>query len=281
MTGLLFGTAGAPLSARSLSSIDGIMRVAELGLGCMELEFVQRVSMGDAGARLVAETASRTGVKLSAHAPYYINLNAREPEKVRASQGRLLQTARISAVCGARSVVFHPAFYLGDPPQKTYQTTRKYLKEVLDQLAKEGNRVWIRPELTGKPSVFGSLDEILDLSAELDGVAPCIDFAHCHARTGEFNSYQEFSSVLSQIEKRLGRAALDDMHIHVSGIAYGRKGEIKHLKLEESDLQYAELLKALGDHKVGGLLICESPPQYLEEDTLLLQKTYNSLLKPS
>jgi len=170
MAQLLFGTAGTPLSAKSLSSIDGIIRVAELGLDCMELEFVRGVKMGDAAARLVAETASRTGIKLSAHAPYYINLNAREPEKIRASQGRLLQTARIAALCGASSVVFHPAFYLGDPPEKTYQTTKKYLKEVLDQLKKERNRVLIRPELMGKPSQFGSLDEILDLSAELDGV---------------------------------------------------------------------------------------------------------------
>jgi deoxyribonuclease-4 len=67
------------------------------------------------------------------------------------------------------------------------------------------------------------------------------------------------------------------MHIHVSGIAYGPKGEIKHLNLKESDLQYAELLQALKDYEVQGLLICESPN--VEEDALLLQSTYNALLK--
>ena len=281
MASLLFGTAGTLLSAKSSSSIDGIIRVAELGLGCMELEFVQRVSMGEAGARLVAEIAVREGIKLSAHAPYYMNLNAREPEKVKASQVRLLHTARIAALCGARSVVFHPAFYLGDPPEKTYDMVKKYLAEVLDQLRKEGNRVRIRPELMGKPSQFGNLKEILDLSAELDGVAPCIDFAHYHARTGEFNSNQEFASVLAQIEKCLGRSALDDMHIHLSGIAYGKKGELKHLKLDESDFQYVELLKALRDYDVKGILICESPREHMEEDALLLQTTCNNLRKPS
>ena len=119
MVELLFGTGGTPHSAETRTTIDGIKRIAELGLSCMELEFVQGVRIGEAGARLVAETAARRGIKLSAHAPYFINLNAHEPEKIRASQGRLLQTARIAAICGAESVVFHAAFYLGDPLEKT------------------------------------------------------------------------------------------------------------------------------------------------------------------
>jgi len=110
MSELLFGTAGTPHSAESPSSVDGIKHVAELGLGCMELEFVRQAKMSEATAHLVAETAASTGIKLSAHAPYYINLNAREPDKVQASQYRLLQTARIASWCGATSVVFHTAF---------------------------------------------------------------------------------------------------------------------------------------------------------------------------
>jgi len=277
MAGLLFGTGGIPLSAKTKSTVSGIERVAELGLGCMEIEFVQGVRMGEAGAGQVAETATRLGVKLSAHAPYFINLNAREPEKIRASQDRILQTARIASLCGANTIVFHAAYYLGDPPQKTYSTVRRHLGEVMNQLRRENNQVWVRPEILGKPSQFGSLDEVFDLCTELEGVAPCIDFAHWHARTGGFNSYPEFASILQQVKERLGKAALDDMHIHVSGIDYGKKGEIKHLNLKESDLQYVELLQALKDYDAKGIVICESPN--LEEDALLLQATYNTLLK--
>lgn len=275
MAGLLFGTGGTPHSARTASTIDGIERSVELGLGCMEIEFVQGVRMGEAGARLVAEAAVREGVKLSAHAPYFINFNAHEPEKIRASQDRLLQTARIGSICGAENIIFHPAFYLGDPPEQAYDTVKKYLKEATEQLKRENNQVWIRPEIMGRVSQFGTLDELLSLSTELERVAPCIDFTHWHARTGTFNSYQEFTSILLQIKERLGRAALDNMHIHVSGIAYNKKGEIKHLNLKESDFQYTELVKALKDYDVKGLVICESPN--LEEDALLLQATYNTL----
>jgi len=276
MAGLLFGTAGIPHSARSKITIDGIERIAELGLGCMEIEFVQGVKMGEAGARLVADTATKKGVKLSAHAPYFINFNAHEPEKIRASQDRVLQTARIAALCGAESVTFHAAFYLGDPPEKAYSTVKKYLAEMLNQLKRENNRVWIRPEVAGKLSQFGSLEEILNLSTEIEGLAPCIDFAHWHARNGRFNSYPEFTSILLQVKERMGGAALDDMHIHVSGIAYSKKGEIKHLNLKESDFQYTELLKALNDYDASGIVICESPN--LEEDALLLQATYKEIV---
>ena len=275
MEKLLFGTAGAPHSSRTASTIDGIKRIAELGLGCLEIEFVRGVKMGEAGARLVAKTAQSEGVKLSAHAPYFINLNAREPEKITASQERILQTARIGAFCGAESIIFHAAYYLGDPPEKTYQTVKEKLAEVMNQLKKENNRVWVRPEVMGKPSQFGTIEEILNLCTELEGVGIGMDFAHWHARSGESNSYLEFASILEQIKQELGDEALDNMHIHVSGIAYGKKGEIKHLNLKESDLQYIELLRALKDYEVKGIAICESPN--LEGDALLLQETYNNL----
>jgi len=275
MQKLLFGTGGTPHSSKTQSTIDGIRRVAELGLGCMEMEFVRGVRMGEAGARLVAETARSEGVRLSAHAPYYINLNAREPDKIIASQERILQTARIGAICGADSIIFHAAYYLGDPPQKTYATVKKYLAEVMNQLKRENNGIWVRPEVMGKPTQFGTIDEILNLCTELEGVGIGMDFAHWHARSGGFNSYPEFTSVLEQIKQRLGDQALNNMHIHVSGIAYGKKGETKHRDLKESDFNYVELLRALKDFDAKGLLICESPS--LEGDALLMQETYNSL----
>ena len=100
------------------------------------------------------------------------------------------------------------------------------------------------------------------------------DFAHLHARTGTKNSYREFMAILDKVEAKLGRQALDNMHMHVSGIGYGKSGETKHLTFEEADFQYQELLQALRDRDVQGTMICESPT--LEEDALLLQQTYRT-----
>ena len=274
--GLLFGTGGVPLSAESGSTEAGIERIAELGLGCMEVEFVQGVKMSSEVAVSVGELAARKKIVLTAHGPYAINLNAVEPQKVHMSKERILQTARTAALLGARSITFHAAFYLRDTPAETYAMVKKQLQQVVNILQKEGNKVTISPEVSGKLSQFGSLEEILKLSSEIEGVLPCIDFSHWHARTGKANSYQEFSDILDRVERKLGRRALDNMHIHLSGIAYGKKGEIKHLMLPDSDLRYAELLKALKERRAKGVVICESAP-YLEQDALLLQQTYRRL----
>ena len=275
--GLLFGTGGVPLSAESRSTEAGIERIAELGLGCMEVEFVQGVKMSPEIAASVGELAARKKVVLTAHGPYFINLNSVEPQKVHMSKERILQTARIAALFGARSITFHAAFYLKSTPAETYAVVKKRLQEVMNTLQKEGNKVMISPEVTGRPSQFGTLEELLNLSSEIEGVALCIDFSHWHARTGKANSYQEFSDILDRVEKKLGRRGLDNMHIHLSGIAYGNKGEIKHLMLPESDLQYGQLLKALKEQRAKGVVICESVP-YLEQDALLLQETYRELV---
>jgi len=273
---LLFGTGGVPVSAKSRSTEAGIEHIAELGLGCMEVEFVQGVKMSPNVAASVGELAARKKVVLTAHGPYFVNLNAVEPQKVHMSKERILQTARIAALLGVKSITFHAAFYLKNTPAETYTTVKRHLEEIVNILRNEDNKVTISPEVTGKPSQFGTLEEILQLSSEIEGVAPCLDFSHWHARTGKANSYQEFLNILDQIEGKLGRQALDNMHIHLSGIAYGNKGEIKHLMLPDSDFKYVELLKALKERKAKGVVISESMP-YLEKDALLLQQTYRAL----
>lgn len=274
MARLLFGTAGKPYSTPGESTMSAVERIAELGLGCMEIEFVKGVQMKENVAVEVAKTASQHNIKLSAHAPYYINLNAKEPEKIIASKERILHSARIASICGAQSVVIHTAFFMGDPIETAYPKIMQNLKDTLEMIEQEGIEITIRPEVMGKGSQFGTVDEVIRLCSELDGTAPCVDFAHNHALKGDMNTYKEFADVLSRIESGLGRSILDDIHIHCSGIKYGPKGELKHLKLDESDFNYRELLHALKDYNVKGLLICESPN--LEDDALLMQEYYDN-----
>ena len=272
--GLLFGTAGVPFSSDDDSTLAGLERIKALGLDCQEIEFVQGVKMGLDTARKVRERAAALGVRLSVHAPYHINLNSEDPGKRLASQERLLRTARVGDACGATSAVFHAAFYGKDPAEKTTEAVRAGLKTVLSVLRGERLKIALRIETMGKRSQFGSLDEVLSLCREVDGLQPCLDFSHLHAREGKVNSYTEFERVLGKVARKLGPRALKNVHIHIAGIHYGDKGEIKHLNLEETDFRYDEWLQALRDLGVEGMVICESPN--LEADAVMLKRLYQA-----
>ena len=270
MVGLFFGTAGTPVSSNGADSLSGIKRVHELGLGCMELEFVRGVKMGEETARKVGMLAKNLDIKLSVHAPYYINLNG-TAETVLKSRERILKSARIGHISGAKSVVVHAGFIQKDPRPAAYEKIKKELTGIRTQLNNEGMDIAIRIETMGRSSQFGNLDEVLGIT-EVAGVLPCIDFSHLHAATGKNNSREEFADILKNIENKLGREGLDNMHIHVSGIEYSPKGEIKHLEFEASDFNYKELAYVFSEFNIKGIVISESPN--LEIDALNLKKEY-------
>ncbi|NLI93264.1 MAG: TIM barrel protein [Peptococcaceae bacterium] len=274
---LKFGTAGVPLSAKEGSTEAGVRRVRELGLDAMEVEFVHGVRMREEKAFLVRKVAEETQVSLSCHAPYYINLNSNEEEKVIASKTRIVQTAQIAECLGAGSIVFHPAFYSENSSDAVLKKVVKELSDVREELDQKGNKVILRPETTGKPTQFGDLEETIQISKEILGVLPCIDFSHLHARSnGLYNSYDEFCSILDKAAEGLGQVWVENAHFHISGIEYGPKGEKKHLILQEADFKAEQLIKAIISFGISGTVICESPN--LEGDTLTLQKIYQGLI---
>lgn len=271
----LFGPAGVPRSSPKPDIVSGIRRVAELGLGVMEMEFVRGVRMSKELVSRARDAARECNVKLTAHGPYWINLNAKERRKLTNSYRYIEDTARAAHAAGAESITFHAASHMGDPPETALARTEQELRRVVDKIHEERIKVDIRPELAGKLAQVGSLDEILRLAKNIKGVRPCIDFAHNHARTGKDNTYEEFVGILERTAAKLGKESLRHMHIHVSGIEYGPRGEKRHLNLKDSDFNYRELLRALKNMDCTGFVICESPN--LEEDALLLKRCYRRL----
>ncbi|MCP2520408.1 TIM barrel protein [Candidatus Aminicenantes bacterium AC-335-B20] len=268
---IFFGTAGIPRSTKESSTEAGIDRINELGLDSLEIEFVRGVKMSADTAFAVKKRAKEKNIRLSVHAPYFINLNSQEEGKRLASQERILRSARIGHLCGAESVIFHPGFY-GRNPEEAYLKIKKSLQEIRSILKSENNPIILRPETMGKKTQFGSLTEIINLCLEIENVQPCIDFSHLHARDGRWNSYEEFYKIIRKIERSLGKDAIKNVHIHISGIDYTEKGEKVHLNLKESDFRYDEWIQVLKDCSVEGIVICESPN--LELDALMLKRLY-------
>ncbi|MBI4181998.1 MAG: TIM barrel protein [Candidatus Aenigmarchaeota archaeon] len=273
MDKLRFGTAGIPLGTQPRNTVAGVRFVRQLGLDAMELEFVQSVHISAVKAPLVRAAAREADVLLTCHAPYYINLNARDPATRQASVDRLVNSARALAACGGWSACFHAGFYLGMEHALVYQQVKEALQLALETLRAEGLEIWLRPEIGGKTTSWGSLEEILRISQELDGVLPCIDWAHLHARSlGKHHSYEAFCGTLEAMEKALGKEALQNLHCHVEGIEIGPTGERSHKNLADADLHEGELIRAFRDFGCRGAIICESPN--IEADALHLQRLY-------
>lgn len=272
---LNFLTAGMPRATKG-SYKEAFEIIKSMELDGMELEFVHGVKMSDATRTLVNEIRSNENFILTAHCPFYINLNAQEEEKVLASVNRIIETARAAQDVGAFSITYHAAYYMGGDKETVYAQVKKCNDLINTALANEGIEVWVRPETTGKATQWGDLDEVIRLSKEFDMVLPCIDFSHLHARSaGEYNTYDEFSMIFEKIGNELGDNALKAFHGHLAGIQYTAKGERCHLNLEESDMNYKDLLRAFKAFDVRGALTCESPN--IEIDTKILKEYYYSL----
>lgn len=246
----------------------------EMNLDGMELEFVHGVRMSDDNRIFVKEMAKN--FVITAHGPFYINLNSKEEEKIEASVQRIIDTAAVAAQAGAFSITYHAAFYMGRDKETVFEQVKTQTKRIIDILENEKIKVWVRPETTGKATQWGDIDEIINLSKEFEQVLPCVDFSHLHARSaGEYNTYDEFSKVIEKMGNNIGQYALENFHGHLAGIEYTAKGEKQHLNLENSDMNYKDLIKVMKEFGVKGALVCESPN--IEDDCKLLKNYYESL----
>ena len=178
-------------------------------------------------------------------------------------------------IAGVSSVCVHAAFNMKMPPQKVYDNVATAVETILKSKRKLFPNVNLGLETMGKASQWGTLEEVLKISKQFDQY-PVIDPAHLHARyNGAVNSAKEWHDMFDLYEKYLGKKSLAYMHMHYSGIEYTAAGERRHLPLKKSDANWKEFLQVLKERKIGGVVVCESP--LLEEDTILLKKSYLSL----
>jgi deoxyribonuclease-4 len=227
----------------------------------------------EATCALIKSAGEEHGVALSVHAPYFINLNANVDEWPK-SRKRLMDAAHYGYLAGATDIIFHPGSYFLNDPLEVLKVAIPRLQGCVDELKQNGDKVTIRPETMGKSAMLGSFEDAVAMSTAMDMVLPCLDFAHLHARPGNgtMNTYDEWSKLLEVYGRELGEKALKRLHIHLSGIEYGPKGEKNHLTLADADLDMKALFKALKEFGCAGRILCESP--IMEEDALKMKKAW-------
>ncbi len=260
MVMIKFGPAGLGPVKEAISNLKEYYR---LGLKACEISFTYGPYIKDKKeAQEIGRVAKRLGIELTIHAPYYINLNSKEKEKIEASKKRILKCCEVGNLLGVKRVIFHPGFYSGMESSEATRNIIKGIVEIQDIVKKNKWKIELCPEVMGKKNVFGSIDEISKL-VEKTGCGFCIDFAHILAR---YDSYM-FNEVMGAFPQK-------NWHCHFSGIDYGEKGEKNH-KL----VPLGEWKKILGfikklDVRKNVVIICESPSPV--NDSLIGKKLFEN-----
>jgi deoxyribonuclease-4 len=270
---IFFGVAGIPSSVKGKGSIEGVREVARLGLDAMEVEFVRGARMGVEKAEKLGDVARRLGIRLSVHAPYFVNICSRKPDVVEKSRKWLLDCARAGFHFGASVIVFHPCIRTAEEvvTEKVQHIVEDNCTDVVEQMKKEGIFVPLGLETSGRHFQFGTIEQIRRVNYQVPGTTIVVDFAHLHAYGGGcLNSPEAFGEVLDSLDGK-------SVHAHFEGIKYNEHGEKEHMPVEVNEPDFNHLASALLDRDIEVTLICESP--LLELDTLRLKKVWNSCRK--
>ena len=238
------GPAGVPGSAAKSDTISGIVRVAN--------------DLADE----VGKKAKDLGIKLSVHAPYYINLC--NPEKVKASQKRILDSCERAHHMGAKVVVFHPGFYGELEKEEALSRVTAACREMSDALSSNGWDVKLGLETTGKMSQFGTVDEILSVCKEAKSCVPVLDWAHLHAK---YQGNADFKRLLTKVTS----AGYLNIHTHFSNIEFGEKGEKRHLTIEHKQPDFKDVARIILDSDLEEITIISESPA-LEKDAMVMKK---------
>ena len=271
MSKIKFGPTGVGSVKDIISNLE---KFTEMGFEAAEVLFTYGAYIKNKEDGLkIGEAVKRLGIFLSIHAPYYVNLNSKEPEKIESSKKRILDCCKVANWIGAKRVVFHPGFYGSTSLNSKELDVRlqvseaasvkivEGIKEMQKVIKKEKWDVELCPEVMGKVNVFGSIEEIGNLVKET-GCGACIDIAHVLARYGKY----EFEEIAETFKMK-------KWHVHFSGIEYGEKGEKKHLVTPSGE--WKKVLGFMSKLEKDVVIICESPKSV--EDSLNGMKINASL----
>jgi len=221
MSVIKFGPAGIGPVKEAVSNLNEFHK---LGIQAVEISFTYGPYIKEKkDAEEIGKVAKKFGIFLSIHAPYYINLNSKDEDKIESSKKRILKCCEVGSWLGAKRVIFHPGFYSKMKSSEAGIKIKEGIIEMQNTIKKNKWDIELCPEVMGKVNVFGSIDEISDL-VKTTGCGACIDIAHVLARYGKY-----------EFEKITDAFKMKKWHVHFSGIEFGDKGEKKHLIVPTED----------------------------------------------
>ena len=198
---LRFGPAGVPLSCKGRTIVEGMDDITALGLETMEIQTVRTVTPQHFNEYWQAGILSwKSDFEMNMHGPYYADLlgDRRSRQRTLMKMETSLQAAK---VINARHITYHVGPY-GE--RKAGRETNEHLANILEGVVERCRELWgneedeidyaafpwvlennptlIGVETSGQQSLWGTLDEVLEVVNHVEGTVPVLNMAHIHAR---------------------------------------------------------------------------------------------------
>ncbi len=251
--------------------------LSSMGLNAYEYQCNKGIHLKDETALLIGEKCREFNIKLSIHAPYYINLSSTEEKKRENSIQYIINTLKIAKIMGADRIVAHPGYVSGVSRQVAIELALDTMLETLKRAEEQDLLdVTICPEVLGKNNQLGTLEEVIVLCSLDERLIPCVDFAHVHSLTqGGMKTKEDFINVFKLVEKHLGNERMKKAHIHFSRVEYGKGGEKKHWSYKDTQYgpDFNPLAQAIIELDMEPVIICESRGT-MAEDAVTLKNIY-------
>ncbi|MCD6276494.1 MAG: TIM barrel protein [Thermoplasmata archaeon] len=221
---------------------------------------------------VLKDLAKELDVQLTLHTPYYMDLIS-NGELTENSLNYIVWGGILANEVGAKYIVNHIGLYGSlskSQAMKNVVENVKYLKKRFKELKLKPKLGF---EVSGKQSVFGSLEEILQLCKKVKGILPIINFAHIHARTnGSLKEPKDFQEIFEKIASFWK----DEYYVHFAGVFYENGNETMIAPIKRGDLKFEHLAHTILENEYNITVISSSP--LLEHDALYMRTIMERIL---
>lgn len=279
-----FGTAGNPEQFYTdglKASVDMPKWLLEQGLNAYEYSAGRGVKLKEETAQKIGAKALEYGIKLSVHAPYYINLATFDSEQMEKNVNYFITTVQAAQYMGADRVVFHAGGQGKNERKIAVEQVKKRLAQVLERLVKlDYTTVKLLPETMGKKGQIGTLEEVIDFCKLSPLLEPTVDFGHLHAvAEGAYMTKDEYLRAFDMIGAGLGKDVLQTLHVHFSKIEYTKAGEKKHWTFaDDFGPPFEPFIEAVVDYGLTPRVISESAGTQ-DKDAFVMKEYYEKCCK--
>lgn len=221
----------------------------------------------------VGDIARRLDVDVSIHAPNYIDLSTDSPLAENCLNS-IRHAALIENAIGGDMVVTNLGLYSDlDDIESAEGCIYDNVAALMDWWNDVGLKPKLGVEITGQQEVFGSLDQVLDICDQIDGLVPVINWPHYHSRTGgALLETEDFQYVIDQVAPYCN----GHMHTLFAGAEHSDGNELRLTPIKKGDLKFETLAECLVENRPDMTIISSSP--LLEHDAMYMRIIHERFL---